>query len=135
MLREATKREAILSGSSAGSIACFESGNGDSQKSEKHPTKLIRVKDLEFIKALVCPHYDKENHRRPSLKKMIKTTKGVSIALDKCCAIEVMDSMYRILSSVKGRNAYRVYWKNSEFREERIVETKEFRPLISILIQ
>jgi hypothetical protein len=88
---------------------------------------------LGFIDALVCAHYDTEKHRRPSLKQMMKTTKGVAIALDECCAIEVVDGKYRILSSVKGRKAYRVYWKNDEFREEEIAETEAFEPLAPIL--
>ena len=64
---------------------------------------------------------------------MMKTTKGVAIALDECCAIEVVDGKYRILSSVKGRKAYRVYWNNDEFREEEIAETEAFEPLAPIL--
>jgi len=132
-IRAAMKRGVVLSGSSAGSIAWFESGNSDSQKSEEDPTKLIRVRGLGFIDALVCAHYDTEKHRRPSLKQMMKTTKGVAIALDECCAIEVIDGKYRILSSVKGRKAYRVYWKNDEFREEEIAETEAFEPLAPIL--
>ena len=77
--KTALRRDAVLCGSSAGSIACFEMGNSDSLKTEKDPTKLIRVKGLGFIKAMVCPHYDAEKHRRESLKKMMKTTKGVII--------------------------------------------------------
>ena len=132
-IKAAMKNGVVLSGSSAGSIAWFESGNSDSQKSDEDPTKLIRVKGLNFINALVCPHYDTEKHRRPSLRQMVKTTMDVAIALDECCAIEVVDQKYRILSSVKGRKAYRVFWKDNKLTEEEIVETEEFKPLTAIL--
>ena len=133
VISAAMKRGVVLSGSSAGSIAWFESGNSDSQKSGENPRKLIRVRGLGFVDALLCPHYDTEEHRRPSLKQMTKTANGVAIALDECCAIEVVDGKYRILSSVKGRKAYRVYWKNDEFREEEIAETDGFQPLTPLL--
>lgn len=132
-IKTALKSDSVLCGSSAGSIACFEQGNSDSLKTSKDPTKLIRVKGLGFINALVCPHYDAEKHRRPSLKQMMRTTKGVAIALDECCAIEVVDEKYRIVSSLKGRKAYRVYWKNNDFIEEEIPEIEEFLPLATIL--
>lgn len=45
-IKAAMKNGVVLSGSSAGSIAWFESGNSDSQKSDEAPTKLTRVKGL-----------------------------------------------------------------------------------------
>lgn len=132
-IKTAMQKGVVLSGSSAGSIAWFESGNSDSQKSKDNPTKLIRVRGLDFIDAMVCVHYSNELHRRPSLKQMMKTEKGVAIGLDECCAIEILDGKYRILSSIKGRKAYRVYWKNHEFIEEEIAETEEFMPLAPLL--
>lgn len=131
--REAMKREVVLCGSSAGSIAWFDCGNSDSYKSDQNPAKLIRVRGLGYINALVCPHYDTEKYRKPSLKRMMKTSRRVAIALDECCAIEVVDGKYRILSSMKGSRAYRVYWKNGEFKEEPIDEIEEFRPLAPLL--
>ena len=132
-LAAAMSRNAVLCGSSAGSIAWFESGNSDSQKSEGNPTKLIRVRGLGFIDTLVCPHYDAEGHRKPSMKEMTRNLNRVSIGLDECCAIQIVDDNYRILSSVKGRGAYRVYWKDGVFHEDRIAETKELKPLGPLL--
>ena len=71
-LRSAMQRDAVLCGSSAGSIAWFAWGNSDSLKSEEDPTRLARVKGLGFVDALICPHYDAEKHRRASLKAMMK---------------------------------------------------------------
>ncbi len=132
-IRAAMKRGTVLCGSSAGSIAWFSWGNSDSMKSPQVPTKLIRVKGLGFIDALFCPHYDAERHRRASLKAMMKNSKHVAIALDECCAIIVLKNSYRVLASVKGRLAYRVYWKNGRYCEEKLVPHKEFRPLRALL--
>ena len=131
--RLAMKRGAVLCGSSAGSIAWFKSGNSDSLKTPGDPTKLTRVRGLGYIDAFVCPHYDVEKHRRASLRLMTKTAKNVAIALDECCAIHVLNGKYRILSSIKGRKAYRVYWKKSRFIEEEIPQSQAFQPLAPLL--
>jgi dipeptidase E len=132
-LHTAMKRGAVLCGSSAGSIAWFSWGNSDSFKSLQNPKKLTCVRGLGFVDALICPHYDAEQHRRPSLKAMMKRRKGVAIALDECCALVVHDDAYRVLASVKGRKSYRVFWKDGKFVEEELVPSKQFRPLGPIL--
>jgi dipeptidase E len=132
-LRTALNRGAVLCGSSAGSIAWFAWGNTDSHKSMQDPTKLIRARGLGFINALICPHYDTEKHRRPSLKAMMKQRRGVGIALDDHCALVVLGDTYRVLASVRGRKAYRVYWKGGEYIEEPLVQSRGFRPLGPLL--
>lgn len=132
-IRKAMRCGAVLCGSSAGSIAWFTYGNSDSLKSDKNPNKLVRVRGLGFVKALICPHYDKENSRKASLKEMMKTTSGVAIALDECCALVIVDDAYRVLSSIKGRKAYRVYWKKDKFNKEEITQSQEFVPLKPLL--
>ncbi len=132
-LRAAMKRGAVLCGSSAGSIAWFSWGNSDSLKSQQDPTRLVRVRGLGFIDALLCPHYDAEKHRRASLKAMMRKSKRVAIALDECCAFVVHDDTYRVLASVKGRKAYRVYWKDGKCVEEELVPSRQFRPLGPLL--
>ena len=82
---------------------------------------------------MLCPHYDVEKHRRPSLKAMMKTHKGVAIALDEYCALVVHDDTYRVLASIKGRKAYRVFWKDGEYVEEQLAPSKRFRPLGPLL--
>jgi dipeptidase E len=132
-LRAAMKRDIVLCGSSAGSIAWFSWGNSDSFKSELEPKRLAKVKGLGFIDALICPHYDVEKHRRPSLKAMMKKHKGVAIALDEYCALVVQDGSYRVLASRKGRKAYRVLWKSGEYIEDELVPSKQFQALGPLL--
>jgi dipeptidase E len=132
-IRAAMRQGTVLCGASAGSIAWFRWGNSDSLKSANQQNRLIRVKGLGLIPGLVCPHYDTEKHRRPSLKQMMKTTPGVGIALDECCALIVVGDMYRVIFSIKGRKAHRVYWKRGVFNHEEITPSQNFRPLKDLL--
>ncbi len=38
--------------------------------------------------------FDKEKKRKPSLKKMMKKTPGVAVAIDNCCALEIVDDKF-----------------------------------------
>src|SRR5690606_6160908 len=87
LLKKAYRKGIILSGVSAGAICWFSYGNSDSRKFTSRSSQLIKVRGLELIPALFCPHYDVEKHRQNDLRKMMmKTPKIVAIALDNCCA-------------------------------------------------
>jgi hypothetical protein len=40
---------------------------------------------------------------------MMKKEKGIALALDNCCALEIIDNQYRIIISKPTANAYKVY--------------------------
>lgn len=63
----------------------------------------------------------------------MKKEKGIAIAIDNCCAIEMVDSKYRIISSKPTANAYKVYWKHNQYFEEKIKKTKTFQCLSKLL--
>ena len=48
----------------------------------------------------------------------MKKTPGVALAVDECCAVEVVDNKYRIIVSKKKANAYKIYWKKEKFYHE-----------------
>lgn len=134
ILRKAYKNGVILSGLSAGSICWFRFGNSDSRKFTSGTNKLIKVTGLGLINALNCPHYDEEEHRQNDLKRMMKTTKKiVSIALENCCAIEIIDNKFRIIKSKPGAKAYKIYWKGRKYFKEEIISKKEFECLDTII--
>lgn len=133
ILLKAYKRGIVMSGLSAGAICWFSSGNSDSRKFNNPEANLIRVRGLGIIKALFCPHYDVEKERKADLKKMMKKTAGVAIAVENCCAIEIVNDKYRIISSKKSANAYKVYWKNNKFYEKIIRKEKTLKSLKNIL--
>jgi len=133
ILQEAGKRGIILSGLSAGSICWFKYGLSDSQRFKNPNAKLIKISGLGIVNALHSPHYDFEAHRKQGLKQMMKNTPGIAIAIDNCCAIEIIDDQYRIISSKKDAKAYRVYWKKNKFYEEVVAQDKKYKLLSEIL--
>lgn len=132
-LLKAHKKGIIMSGVSAGSICWFKYGNSDSRKFIDPAANLIKVAGLGLVDALNCPHYNFEAYRKADLKKMMKKTSGVAIALDNCCAIEIIDDKYKVITSKKTANAYKVYWKENKYYEEIIKKEKELKPLSQLL--
>lgn len=133
VLREAYRRGIVLSGMSAGSICWFRHGSSDSRRFANPAAELIKVSGLGLIEALHCPHYDVEKDRGPDLQRMMKKTSGVAIAIDNCCAIEIVNGSYRVLSSKKKANAYKVYWRGGRYFEEKIANGKKFISLKELL--
>jgi dipeptidase E len=133
ILLAAWRQGIVMSGLSAGSICWFRYGNSDSPKFTNPEADLIRVTGIGMINALHCPHYDIEPYRHPELKKMMRKISGVAIALDNCCALEVIDDKYRILAAKKSARAYKVYWQGREYREEIIPAQDRFQPLKRLL--
>jgi dipeptidase E len=133
ILKQAHEKGTVLSGLSAGAICWFRWGNSDSRKFRNPSANLIRVTGLNWINALYCPHFNVEKSRRPELIKMMKRTPGVALAFDNCCAFEIIDGKYRILSSKPTANAYRVYWRAGKLHETLIPQEKVFRPLDALL--
>lgn len=134
LLKKAINKGIVLSGLSAGSICWFKHGCSDSlkfkedySKDEKQP--LIKIDALGFIDALHCPHYDVEEGRKESLKEIMRDKSIMAIAIDNCCALEVIDDSYRIISSKDTANAYLTYWENDEYIEKQIPKFKKFSSL------
>jgi dipeptidase E len=133
ILHKASKRNIVLSGVSAGAICWFKSGCSDSRKFNNPNAGLIKIKALNFIPALYCPHYDLEEDRKAELKKLMKRTTEIGLAFDNCSAIEIIDDKYRIITSNRQANAYQVYWKKGKYHEETINKKKTFTPLDELL--
>ncbi len=134
VLKKAGEKGIALSGLSAGAICWFNYGNSDSLRFTASGNEtIIKLKGLGFVKTLVCPHYDVEKNRRPSLRKMIEKKGGVALALENCAALQVVGDKCRILTSSKSANAYIVFRKDGKVVEERVDKINEFRPLNEIL--
>ncbi len=115
ILKKALDRDIVLAGLSAGSICWFVGGNSDSRRLSSSSDQLIKVTGLGFIDAFHCPHYDAEPFRQEDLKRMMKSTSKVAIALDNCVALEVIDDTYRIIRSSPDAKARKAYWKRGEY--------------------
>jgi dipeptidase E len=129
-LKRAYIRGAVLCGPSAGAIAWFLAGHSDSRKFRNPGANYIRVSALGYIPALLCPHYDSEPKRRPTLKKMAKRLREVAFGVQENAALEILDDTYRVI--VRGKdpaNIYRCYWKGNNYYEEPLPIKKGFLPL------
>ena len=120
ILEQARKKGIVLSGVSAGAICWFASGHSDSRKMKSKKAPYIRVRGLGFISALHCPHYGKEKERVSDIKKMMKKTPGVAIALENCSALEVVGEKCRLITSKRSAKGYKVFWKKGKFFGQRI---------------
>jgi len=129
ILEKAGEQGVILSGVSAGAICWFKYGNSDSLKFSSENNKLIRLRGLDFIPLLACPHYNFEKNRKKSLSRMIREHGGIAIALDNCAAIEVVNGKYRIVTSLKSARAYKVYRQGNKIIQEVIPVRQEFSDL------
>jgi dipeptidase E len=127
-LNKARKRGAVLCGTSAGAICWFRQGNSDSRKFKDGKNKaLIKVSGLDFADLLLCPHYDVEKHRQPSLKAMMKTTRGVAIGVENNAALHIKDDQYRVLASKKNKKAYLIYWDQGKYIKQALKPSDKFQ--------
>jgi len=133
VMQKAADKGVVLSGVSAGAICWFRYGNSDARRFSNPDADLIKVRGLNFVNALYCPHYHTEKDRISDLKKMMKTTSGIALAVDNCAALEIVNDNYRILASKPNANAYKVYWKNGKYVREKIEKRNEFSPLEDLL--
>lgn len=134
-LDKARKRGAVLCGLSAGAICWFRQGNSDSRKFKDGSNKtLIKVTGLNYADLMLCPHYDVEKHRQPSLKEMMKTTKGVAIGVENNAALHIKDDKYRILASKRNKKAYLIYWNQGEYIKKALKPSDNFQPLIELTV-
>jgi len=133
MLSLAYANGIVLSGLSAGSICWFSYGNSDSRILNNSGNTTIKVTGLGYIDALHCPHYDFETFRQKDLKRMMRSTSKVAIALDNCAALEVVDDKYRIITSKPNAKARKIYWKRGEYIIQEIAVDTKYRPMEELL--
>lgn len=135
LLLKAHQKGIVLSGLSAGAICWFTAGQSDYKKVKNPEASYARVLALGLIKALLVPHFDLEKERHTDLKVTLKKTNSLAIALDNCCALEVIDDRYRVIASKKSAQAYKVYWKNNQYHQKLIIKDKNFQPLKELLVK
>lgn len=108
MLGEAALKGTVLAGLSAGCICWGRYGNSDYALTEDLGKPTGRIDGLDYIPVALCPHMSREGFRLEEFKAMMRETPGVGIGLDDGCALEVVDSKYRIISSIDGAVAHRL---------------------------
>tara|TARA_Y100000034_G_C6855103_1_gene388487 strand:- start:509 stop:1213 length:705 start_codon:yes stop_codon:yes gene_type:complete len=119
ILREAEKKDIILSGWSSGAICWAKRGLG---------SKKVRVyKGFGFIDLNFVCHYSKK------FKKVVfrglKKLNMSAVALEDSSAIEIVGKKYRILTSSKNARAYKLYMDKGEVVEKKLPLDGKFRSM------
>lgn len=133
MLKIAGNKGTVLSGLSAGAVCWFKEANSDSQKMIDPNADYIRIKCLNYVPLFLCPHFDKEKDRQPSLRKMLKVSKSHAVAVDNCAALEIVNDKYRIVTSKPQASAYLCYWKAGKYYKRSLRGVPTLRPLQELL--
>jgi len=119
-----------VGGLSAGAICWFRVGNSDWPQFEQVPNVLTaRLDCLGLVDLVACPHTKNESFRLQEFKQMMATETGVGIGLDDCCAIQIRDSHYRLLSSRSEVGAHLIFRRGDELAHEFLPPHDDFRPL------
>ena len=106
ILREAYEQGILLAGSSAGMICWFEAGVTDS-----FGPALSGLRDgLGLLAGSACPHYDDEEHRRPTYRRLVDEEGfPAGYAADSGVGLHFVDGeVAEVLTAREEARAYRV---------------------------
>lgn len=110
LIREAWENGVVLWGASAGMICWFEAGVTDSFGPE-----LTGMDCLGFLAGSACPHYDREEQRRPRYRALVDSGFPEGVAADDGVALHYVGADLReIVTCRPGAAAYRVSREGEE---------------------
>lgn len=138
ILRKAWEDGKVMCGVSAGANCWFKECSSDSLKIKYGPDQpLIGVECLGFVDGLFVPHCD-EPGRLENVKDLLKTSDQVGLSISNCCALEIIDDKYRLITSDASFHniepyGLKTYWENGKYLEEKINDNLEFKPLEELL--
>lgn len=117
MLSVAYRKGTLLTGVSAGAICWFRYGSSDARMFHKNNSSdsLMRIRGLDFYNITFSPHHIREKNIRDfGLKKMMKRTPGVALAVDDCAALVLNDDHYKVITSKKGAGIRKFYRRSDK---------------------
>jgi peptidase E len=114
ILREAWETGIVLAGVSAGMICWFECGVTDS-----FGTQLAPLHDgLGFLSGSACPHYDGEEQRRPTYRRLVADGFPGGLALDDLAAAHFTGvELAEVVATRAGARGHRVELQGGEVAE------------------
>ena len=83
------------------------------------------------------PHCD-EPGRADNVKDLLKTSSEIGLSISNCCALEIIDDEYRLITSspiaynIKP-HGLKTYWEDGEYITEQIDDSLKFKPLRELL--
>ena len=130
-IREAYKRDIILSGTSAGAICWFKYGNGDSNfYRDGKVLKYRRVIGSGCVNTICFPHYYTDADLY--FEKIMKFYDVPAIALNDNASIFIKDDKYIILRTGENAKAYKFANKEGIITKRSIIK-EEMMPLKDLL--
>ena len=143
ILKNAWQNGKVMCGISAGANCWFKTCSSDSLKIQlkDETAPLINVDCLNFINAFFTPHCniaDKNTNRLKHMKASLKNSNLVGLGISNCCAIEIIDDKYKLITddaSNYGIEAYgiKTYWNNNKYIEEYIDKSNKLKNLSTLL--
>ncbi len=64
---------------------------------------------------------------------MMKNSPLIAIALEDNCALQLLDTTYRIVSGKKSAKAYKIYWKGKKYYKEEIQQIKKYQSIKELI--
>lgn len=138
ILRQAWEDGKVMCGVSAGANCWFKKCSSDSLKIKYGDDQpLIGMECLGFIDGLFVPHCD-EPGRADNVKNLLKTSSEIGLSISNCCALEIIDDEYRLITSNPVSHnikpyGLKTYWENGKYIEEKIDNSLEFKSLSELL--
>ena len=138
VLRYAWEDGKVMCGVSAGANCWFKECSSDSLKIKLGDDQpLIGMECLGFVDGLFVPHCDAPG-RLENVQDLLKTSDQIGLSMSNCCALEIIDDEYRLITSdasYHGIKAYglKSYWENGVYLKETIDDSLEFKPLSELL--
>lgn len=133
LLKKAFQKGIVLAGVSAGAICLFAAGISDSRLFKNISGKYIKVTGMGLIPAINCPHYKSQIYDRGHRSKAVKTfaakTGQTVLAIQDGAALVMVGNQYKIMCSVKGRKAYKVFMQKEKWCEKPV---EPCRKLVSV---
>jgi len=138
ILRKAWEAGKVMCGVSAGANCWFKECSSDSLQIKYGKDKpLIGVSCIGLIDGLFVPHCD-EPGRAENVKELLKTSSEIGLSISNCCALEIIDNKYRLITSKPITHdikpyGLKTYWEDGEYITEQVDDSLEFKSLRELL--
>lgn len=138
VLIKAWEKGKVMCGVSAGANCWFKECSSDSlQIKYGKDQPLIKVDCLGLINGLFVPHCD-EPGRSENAKDLLKASTEVGLSISNCCALEIIDDEYRLITSNPISHkikpyGLKTYWEDGKYIVKPIDDSLEFKPLDELL--
>ena len=125
LMRKAFHSGIVVSGISAGSIACFEIGHTDSLSYHDENWDFSRMHGCGLIPAIHSPHFDLK--REKSLTKWMETEVLTGVGLENNCSLCAVDGKYSVLTSDPNAKAHIFRNQNGKVVKEIYTDGEEVK--------